>query len=500
MKKFNKITIIGTGLIGGSLGLVIKRKRLAKEVFGIAKHQKTIEEAIKLGAIDKGSLKLRDVRESELIIVCTPVGEIVHTVQKIIPFLSQGCLITDVGSAKKRITQEIEKILPRGIHFVGGHPLAGSEKRGIESARIELFANSVTFLIKSKGTDITALKKIEQLWEETGSRIKIISAAMHDKIVAEISHLPHIAAVGLVNSASNRYLKYAAKGWKDLTRIALSDVLLRKDICLDNKEEIGRALGGFIEHLIIMRDLIQKGNSQGITKEFKKARQKKLKQERIIIAIDGPAGAGKSVVSQKLAAKLGFGYLDTGAMYRAITLKAIKQKIDLTNEARLIKMSQQTEIDFVFKKEKGAVLLLDGKDVHRELRKEEITNKVFYLAKLPKIRKRMVSLQRKIGEGRDIVAEGRDMGSVVFPQAKKFYLDASIKERAKRRYKQLLTQPLGLRGEKPSSKKIEQDIKIRDKKDSERKVAPLKRVKDAVYIDTTEMSIKQVVKRILDNL
>ena len=495
MKKFNKITIIGTGLIGGSLGLIIKRKRLAKEVFGIAKHQKTIEEAIKIGAIDKGSLKLRDVRESELIIVCTPVGEIVHTVQKIIPFLNQGCLITDVGSAKKRITQEIEKILPRGIHFVGGHPLAGSEKRGIRAARAELFTNSLTFLIKSKKADLNALQEIKQLWEEVGSRVKIISALIHDKIVAEISHLPHIAAVSLVHSASNKYLKYAAKGWKDLTRIALSDVLLRKDICVDNKEEIGRALEGFIEHLIIMRDLIRKENFKGITKEFKKARQKKINQERTIIAIDGPAGAGKSVVSQKLAVKLGFGYLDTGAMYRAITLKAIKQKIDLTNEARLIKMCQQTRIDFMFKKDKEAVLLLDGKGVGKELRKEEITNKVFYLAKLPKIRERMANLQRKIGEEKNIVAEGRDMGSVVFPQAKKFYLDASIEERAKRRYKQLLAQE-----EKPSLSKIEQNIKIRDKKDSERKVAPLKRVKDAVYIDTTEMSIEEVVQKILESI
>ena len=500
MKKFNKITIIGTGLIGGSLGLVIKRKKLARQVFGIAKHEKTIEEAVKLGAIDKGSLKLKDAQESELIIICTPVGEVVSTVQKIIPFLRAGSLITDVGSTKKKITQEIERILPREIHFVGGHPLAGSEKKGVRAARRDLFANSLTFLIKSKKTDIAALKKVKQLWEEVGSRAKITSAAQHDKIVAEISHLPHIAAVSLVNSVSERYLKYAAKGWKDSTRIALSDASLRRDICIDNKEEISRALEAFIEHLIIMRDLIQKGDSQEITKEFKKARQKKLKEERIVIAIDGPAGAGKSAVSQKLAAKLGFYYLDTGAMYRAITLKAIKEGIDLRDKARLIKMCQETEINFRFKKAKKPVLLLDGKDVEREIRKEEITNKVFYLAKLPEIRKRMVILQRKISEGKDIVAEGRDIGSVVFPQAKKFYLDASIEERTKRRYKQLLTQPGALQGEKLSLEKIEQNIKIRDKKDSERKVAPLKRVKDAIYIDTTEMSIQQVVKRILECL
>ena len=112
----------------------------------------------------------------------------------------------------------------------------------------------------------------------------------------------------------------------------------------------------------------------------------------------------------------------------------------------------------------------------------------------------MVILQRKISEGKDIVAEGRDIGSVVFPQAKKFYLDASIEERTKRRYKQLLTQSGALQGEELSLEKIEQNIKIRDKKDSERKVAPLKRVKDAIYIDTTEMSIQEVVKRILECL
>jgi len=283
MKKFNKITIIGTGLIGGSLGLVIKRKNLAKEVFGIAKHQKTIEEAIKLGAIDKGSLKLTDVRESELIIICTPVGEIVRTVQKIIPFLIHGCLITDVGSTKKRIVQEIEKILPRGIHFVGGHPLAGSEKRGIKVAQTDLFVNTLTFLTKSKNSELNALKRIKQLWQELGSRVEIISTAQHDKIVSDISHLPHIAAVGLINSVSAKYLKYAAKGWKDTTRVALSDSLLWKDICLNNEKEINTSLQRFIDYLYEMKGLIQDGNSQRIIKEFKRAKQRKLYLARLQI-------------------------------------------------------------------------------------------------------------------------------------------------------------------------------------------------------------------------
>ncbi len=495
MKKFNKISIIGTGLIGGSLGLAIKQKGMAKEVFGIAKHQETIKEAIEIGAIDKGSLRLKDVEKSELIIVCTPVGEIVSTIQKIIPFLDQSCLITDVGSTKEEIVKEVNKFLPPHIHFVGGHPLAGSEKRGIKAAQANLFEGSLAFLTKSKQTNQDALNKIKQFWKEIGTRTKVISTDKHDKIVAAISHLPHIVAVSLTNSVQSEHLKYAAKSWKDLTRIASSDALLWKDICLSNKKGIVESLERLIEHLVIMKDLVAKEDLQKLANQFRRARQKKLRYEKIVIAIDGPAGAGKSVVGKRLADKLDFVYLDTGAMYRAITLKAIRKGINLNDKNLLIKMCRQTKIDFIFKKRGQVVLLLDGEDVHKEIRKGEVTKKVFYLAKLPEIRERMVDLQRKLSRGKNIVAEGRDMGSVVFPQAKKFYLDASLKERTERRYKQLLVQE-----EKASLEEIKKDIRVRDKKDSKRKTAPLKRVEDAFYIDTTKMGIEEVVKRILARL
>ncbi|MEA3560536.1 MAG: (d)CMP kinase [Candidatus Omnitrophota bacterium] len=210
----------------------------------------------------------------------------------------------------------------------------------------------------------------------------------------------------------------------------------------------------------------------------------------MIIAIDGPAGSGKSTVAKLLADKLGFFYVDTGAMYRALTLKAIKKNVNLQDENALVDLLRDAEIGL--KKDK---IMLDGKDVSRQIRNPEVTNKVFYAARAQDVRKEMVSLQRKFSfDNRSIVVEGRDIGTVVFPNAdKKFYLDAGVKERARRRYKQLLKE----RKKAPALNKLEQAILLRDKHDKTRKIAPLTVARDAVYLDTTDLSITEVVDTVL---
>ena len=210
----------------------------------------------------------------------------------------------------------------------------------------------------------------------------------------------------------------------------------------------------------------------------------------MIIAIDGPAGSGKSTVARLVAEKLGFLYLDTGAMYRALTLKAIEEKVDLENEDALVALLRHTKIGLGKNK-----VTLDGRDVTRRIREPEITNKVFYIARAGSVRKEMVDLQRRSpDDNRNMVVEGRDIGTVVFPNAdKKFYLDAEIRERAGRRYKQLLKE----HQKSPALKKLEQEILLRDKHDKTRKIAPLAMAEDAVRIDTTNLDINQVVKVVL---
>ncbi|MBM4050940.1 MAG: (d)CMP kinase [Planctomycetes bacterium] len=208
--------------------------------------------------------------------------------------------------------------------------------------------------------------------------------------------------------------------------------------------------------------------------------------------MDGPAGAGKSTVAKRLAQRLGFRYLDTGAMYRALTVKAIRLGLNLADEAALADLLRRMRIEL---RHDGATLrvLADGEDVTQAIRDPSVTNQVFYAARSPSVREIMVVLQREHAAGKNIVAEGRDMTTVVFPNAeKKFYLDASVEERARRRMKELAEAQRAVPFEQ-----ILADIKARDEKDMTRSVAPLRRAADAIYVDTSRMTIDEVVDRLL---
>lgn len=213
----------------------------------------------------------------------------------------------------------------------------------------------------------------------------------------------------------------------------------------------------------------------------------------MIIAIDGPAGAGKSTVAKRVAQRLNFTYLDTGAMYRAITVFALEKKADLNNEDALAQLAGQAKIAIEPQKDGVLKIILNGKDVTRRIRENEITQKVSFIAKAPKVRAVMVELQRAFGKAHDIVVEGRDIGTVVFPDAqKKFFLDADFKERARRRIEELA-------GVNPqvNGPQIAQDLQQRDRLDMTRAVGPLKKADDAIYIDTTAMGIEEVADTIL---
>jgi len=209
-----------------------------------------------------------------------------------------------------------------------------------------------------------------------------------------------------------------------------------------------------------------------------------------VVAIDGPAGAGKSTVAKRLAVRLGFSYLDTGAMYRSITLKAMRQGVALDNEDALAHMAKNTRLDLRGNPQSGLKVFLDGEDVSEEIRTPEVTNQTFYIARAPKVRAVMVELQRAIGSGTDVVIEGRDIGTVVFPKARfKFYLDASVEERAQRRFKEFRD-----KGKEISLEQVIDDVRKRDETDFNRSVGPLRKAEDAVVIDSTRMSIDEVVE------
>lgn len=211
-----------------------------------------------------------------------------------------------------------------------------------------------------------------------------------------------------------------------------------------------------------------------------------------IIAIDGPAGSGKSTMAKLLAKQLSFHYIDTGAMYRALTLKALREGVDLNNERALSSLAEKTELDIINDAEGNLQVRLDGADVTSSIRTPELTNNVAHVARVGAVREKMKERQREIAKRKRCVFEGRDIGTVVFPDAQyKFYLDADFEERVNRRHKELREA-----GQEVSHEDISKDLKIRDHKDMSREIAPLKRAEDAIYVDTTNMAIDEVVDKL----
>ncbi len=211
-----------------------------------------------------------------------------------------------------------------------------------------------------------------------------------------------------------------------------------------------------------------------------------------IVAIDGPAGAGKSTIAKLLAKKLNFAFLDTGAMYRALTYKAMQKGVSLDSEQALIDLAKQTHLELI-SEDDGIRILCDGKEVSQEIRTIEVTNNTFYIARAPGVREILVEWQRALGQHQNVVAEGRDIGTVVFPDAAfKFYLDAGVDERARRRIKELRD-----KGKEVDEEQLKQEIVERDTKDFTRKVGPLKKADDAIVIDSTSLSIEEVIEEML---
>ncbi|MDO8675004.1 MAG: (d)CMP kinase [Candidatus Omnitrophota bacterium] len=218
--------------------------------------------------------------------------------------------------------------------------------------------------------------------------------------------------------------------------------------------------------------------------------------KRLTITLDGPAGAGKSTAAQALAKRLGISYLDTGAMYRALTLKGLRAGIDLADENALAALAKRTRIDFKEMPDGTLNVTLDGVDVSRQIRTIQVTNNTFYAARAPKVRKILVARQRQIGLKRSLVGDGRDLGTVVFPKADyKFYLDADFEERVQRRLRDLKV------AHKTVDKaQLRADMKERDHKDLSRTIGPLKKAKDAIVIDSSGLTVETTVDKIMRHI
>lgn len=272
MKLFNKVAVIGVGLIGGSIALVIKKKRLAREIVGVSRHRKTLLLACQKCAIDKGSRNLSIIKGADLVILATPVSTILNLAPQISKFIRPDCIVTDVGSTKQEIVSKLGEIFPR---YVGSHPLAGSEKQGIINASAHIFKDSLCILTPTKSTDTQALKKVKKMWSQLGAKVVFLTPNTHDKILSFVSHLCHIVAFCLIGSIPDKYLRLAPSSLKDITRIAASDSRLWRDIFLSNQKNMLSSIELFQKNLFQIKSVIRKKDKEILMRILKQAKNKR---------------------------------------------------------------------------------------------------------------------------------------------------------------------------------------------------------------------------------
>lgn len=273
---FKRVTIVGVGLMGGSLGMAIKKNNLAKEVVGLSQKQSSLLKAMKQKSIDVASTNIEEaIKNSDLVILATPVESIIKLLKTINPYIRRGCIVTDLGSVKAEIVDAAQKILTHPSYFIGSHPLAGSEKRGVEYATEDLFQNAISVITPTDKSNSAAVAKINQLWTKVGSNVKVMSPDEHDEILAYVSHLPHLLAFGLIGTIPEKYLAFSAQGLKDSTRIAASSPEMWSDICLTNSKNIVKGLDEIVRQLSDLRQAIVQKNDKYLIDHFTKAKQKR---------------------------------------------------------------------------------------------------------------------------------------------------------------------------------------------------------------------------------
>jgi prephenate dehydrogenase len=258
-----KICILGVGLLGGSIGLAAKSVIKDCEIIGYGHRSVTLEAAIERGAIDLALMEPeRAVEGCELVIVCTPVGIIGNLLSRIAPVLAEGAVVTDVGSTKRKVVEAGEKAL--WGRFVGSHPIAGSEKRGVEFARGEMLRDALCLMTPTERTDAGAVETVLEFWKLLGMRVQKVSPEDHDRLLADVSHLPHAVAAALVAVQEEAGLELAGRGFMDATRIAAGDGELWRDIFLDNRDNLKAGLAEVKAELEWLEDLLDKGDGDGI--------------------------------------------------------------------------------------------------------------------------------------------------------------------------------------------------------------------------------------------
>jgi cyclohexadieny/prephenate dehydrogenase len=277
---FERVALIGLGLIGSSLSRAMRRGGLARAIAGHAQSEKTRATAMRIGLVDSVHATAAEAaRGADLVVLCTPIGVCGPLAREMGPSLQRGAILTDVGSVKGAVLRDVGPFVPKGVHFIPGHPIAGTEHSGPESGFAELFDGRWCVLTPPEGADTAAVEKLAAFWRACGSHVEIMDAQHHDLVLAITSHVPHLIAYNIVNTARHlervtdtEVIKFSAGGFRDFTRIAASDPIMWRDVFLNNKEAVLEMLGRFSEDLTALQRAIRFGEGDTLHKLFVEAR------------------------------------------------------------------------------------------------------------------------------------------------------------------------------------------------------------------------------------
>jgi prephenate dehydrogenase len=271
--------VVGVGLIGGSLARALRQQGAVAEIVGIGRGEENLRRAVELGVIDRWTADPEEgVAGADMVFLATPVCTIVPLVARLAPLLAPGAIITDGGSVKEEIVRGCEPLMPTGTFFVGGHPIAGTEHSGVEASFATLYQGRRCILTPTGSTDPAALEKVRLMWQLAGSEVVVMDPHKHDRVVAAISHLPHMVAYSLVNAVGGydrfdeNILTYSAGGFRDFTRIASSDPAMWRDIALMNREAVLEMMDYFNRHFDRLRQLVEAGDGAGLQGFFQESK------------------------------------------------------------------------------------------------------------------------------------------------------------------------------------------------------------------------------------